>query len=124
MRCGIAASGGYGLGILLGGFFHSMQPMDMQVDKLTTSEQIRLGYRGIGQASVRMAKNFSKVGMLYASSECIIEKERGVHDIANAVYAGCAAGGMLSMHGGPGAALFGCAGFAAFSGAIELFMHS
>ena len=55
---------------LLGGFFHSMQPMDLQVDKLTTQEQIKLGYRGIGQASVRMAKNFSKVGAIYSSTEC------------------------------------------------------
>lgn len=40
----------------------------------------------------------------------------------NAVYAGCAAGGYLGIHGGPQSAAAGCAGFAVFSYAIEKFM--
>jgi hypothetical protein len=62
------------------------------------------------------------VGGLYTLTECIIEKNRAKHDIPNAMMAGCVAGGLLACKGGPGAMLFGCGGFAAFSGAIELYM--
>ena len=54
--------------------------------------------------------------------ECVIEQERGVHDFANPIYAGCAAGGVLGVSGGPSGVVTGCIGFAAFSAAIETFM--
>lgn len=107
---------------MLGGFFHSMQPMDMNDSKMTTNEQIRASYRGFGASCTRMARGFSKVGLVYSATECFIESERGTHDIANAIYAGCATGGFLAMQGGPGAAMTGCAGFALFSAMIEKFM--
>lgn len=37
---------GYGLGVMLGGFFHSMQPMDTSYGELSTREAIKLSYRG------------------------------------------------------------------------------
>jgi hypothetical protein len=59
--------------------------MDLVNDKLSTMEQIRLSYRGLGQSSARMAKGFSKVGIFYSATECFIEQERGCHDINNAM---------------------------------------
>ena len=44
---------------------------------------------------------------------------RAKHDIYNAVYAGCAAGGMLASSAGPKAACAGCVTFAAFSAFID-----
>jgi len=35
--------------------------------------------------------------------DCLIEKERGIREMANPIYAGCATGGFLAMAGGPGA---------------------
>ncbi|CAD7946484.1 unnamed protein product [Amoebophrya sp. A25] len=114
---------GYGLGLMLGGFFHSMQPIDMaQYQHLSTKEQIRISYKGFGPACTRMGRNFSKVGLVYSATECMIEKERGCHELANAVYAGCATGGFLAIGSGPVGMLTGCAGFAAFSFMIEQFM--
>lgn len=55
-------------------------------------------------------------------TECLIERERGVHEVANAIYAGCATGGFLALSGGPTAMATGCIGFAAFSAVIEKFM--
>lgn len=123
VRGAMAGSAGYGLGVMLGGFFFSMQHVDTtQYTHLSTAEQVKLSYRGFGSSCTRMARNFSKVGMVYSMSECLIEKERGCHEMANAIYAGCATGGFLAMHGGPGAMATGCLGFAAFSAAIESFM--
>ena len=120
---------GYGLGILLGGFMHSMSAesfhnpmMFHSIAKLPLWEQAKIGWRGFGPACGRMAKNFGKVGLIYSASECVIQQERGTHDIMNPVYAGCVTGGFLAMSGGPGAAATGCAGFAVFSLAIEKYM--
>ena len=44
---------------------------------------------------------------------------RAKHDIYNALYAGCAAGGVLASSGGPKAMCAGCVTFAAFSGFID-----
>eukprot|EP00392_Amoebophrya_sp_AT5.2_P001686 g1688.t1 len=134
MRAVGAGVMGYGLGIMLGGFMHSMQPVDMSYGHLSTSEQIRMAYKGFGSSCRRMGRNFrnpnllsilvwkQEVGMVYSTTECLIEKERGGHELINAVYAGCATGGFLAMQSGPMGMLTGCAGFAAFSLAIEQFM--
>lgn len=44
---------------------------------------------------------------------------RAKHDIYNAVYAGCAAGGLLASSAGPKAMCAGCVTFAAFSAFID-----
>lgn len=43
--------------------------------------------------------------------------------MVNPVVAGGIVGGFMARAGGPGAMAFGAAGFAAFSYAIELYMH-
>jgi import inner membrane translocase subunit TIM22 len=67
------------------------------------------------------AKGFALMGAVYSSCECVIEKKRARHDFYNAPLAGCAAGGLMAAPGGAKAACFGCATFAAFSAAIEVF---
>jgi len=121
MRSLFAGVGGTVMGMLFGGFFHTMGPMDINHD-LSTAEQLKQSYKGFGASCGRMAKGFGKVGLIYSATECFIEQERGTHDMANAVYAGCATGGFLAMQAGPQAAFFGCAGFAAFSAMIETVM--
>jgi import inner membrane translocase subunit TIM22 len=75
------------------------------------------------QRCVSYSKGFGAMGALFAGSECVIEKARAKHDIYNAVYAGCAAGGALAASGGIKAAGFGCVSFAAFSAFIEKVMQ-
>ena len=69
------------------------------------------------------AKNFAVVGAMFSSTECMIESYRGKTDLKNGVMAGCVSGGMLGLRAGPQAAAFGCAGFAAFSTAIDYFLR-
>lgn len=68
-------------------------------------------------------KGFAVVGGMFTASECVIEKMRAKHDIYNVASAGCATGAILAYSGGPKAMCVGCAGFAAFSVAIEKFME-
>jgi import inner membrane translocase subunit TIM22 len=116
---------GFGLGLLMGGFFHTMQPVDMtKLEGLSTLQQLRQSYSGFGASCLRSARGFAKVGLVYSAVECTIERERGVQDITNAVYSGCVTGAVLAVQAGPQAMGFGCLGFAAFSAIIEKVMHS
>lgn len=69
------------------------------------------------------AKNFAVIGLMFASTECIIESYRGKSDLKNAVYSGFVTGGLLGYRAGPMGAVYGGCGFAAFSLAIDYFMH-
>lgn len=48
---------------------------------------------------------------------------RAKNDLYNGVAAGCITGGALAAKAGPQAAAVGCAGFAAFSAAIDWYMR-
>ena len=79
------------------------------------------------------------VGFMIVGIECIIETHRAKTDVWNHVYGGAVTGGdfvrtsvclmsslpgMLGLRAGVKAAGFGAAGFAAFSAAIDYFMHT
>ncbi|KAF1326339.1 hypothetical protein FI667_g8538, partial [Globisporangium splendens] len=83
--------------------------------------------------SVYVQQEFAMVGCIFAGIECIVERERAVHDMYNTVIAGAASGGVLgawaARQSGPQLLLKntakGAAGFAAmavvFEKAIEHF---
>jgi import inner membrane translocase subunit TIM22 len=91
-------------------------------EKQTARQVMRQMAATAKSRSVSYAKGFGAMGALFAGSECVIEKARAKHDIMNAVYAGCAAGGALAAGAGVKAACVGCASFAAFSAFIEKVM--
>lgn len=122
VRAAFSGVAGFGLGGLMGGFFHTMQPVDFFDEKLTFREQIRRQYKGFGANCVRMAKGFGKVGLVYSGIECAIERERAQRDVPNALYAGCLTGAVLAYQTGPQGMAMSCAGFAAFSAVIEAIM--
>lgn len=77
----------------------------------------------MGQRSLSSARNFGKIGAIFAGTECCIEGFRGKNDLSNGVVAGCITGGILGVPAGPQAAALGCVGFAAFSAAIDSYMR-
>eukprot|EP00096_Caligus_rogercresseyi_P002041 TRINITY_DN1372_c0_g1_i1.p1 TRINITY_DN1372_c0_g1~~TRINITY_DN1372_c0_g1_i1.p1 ORF type:complete len:184 (+),score=56.67 TRINITY_DN1372_c0_g1_i1:442-993(+) len=109
---------GGALGAFLGLFSSSMAPHQAAV-QMTAKETLLDMRNTIGSS----AKNFAIVGLLFATTECAIESYRGKSDLSNAVYSGFATGGALGLRAGPVGALWGGCGFAAFSVAIDYFMH-
>lgn len=130
----IAGTMGFGLGGLFGMFMASMRydtPLSAglpggvgsQIKDIPMREQLRLGFKDMGRSSWSSAKNFGYIGAIFAGSECAIEGFRAKNDLANGVAAGCFTGAFLAKNAGPQAMAVGCAGFAAFSAAIDAYMR-
>ncbi|KAF3935365.1 hypothetical protein ABW19_dt0210544 [Dactylella cylindrospora] len=126
----ISGGMGFALGGVFGLFMASMSydtlatPASQKLVDLPFRQQLKIGVKDMGARSWSSAKGFGAVGALFAGTECVIESYRAKHDLTNAALAGCATGGILGATGGPTAAMWGCAGFAAFSTAIEYYLQS
>ncbi|KAL4988892.1 Tim17/Tim22/Tim23/Pmp24 family-domain-containing protein [Aspergillus falconensis] len=120
---------GFGLGGLFGMFMagmsydSSLTPQSQTIANLPWRQQLKHGFKDMGSRSWSSAKNFGIVGALYSGTECCIEGLRAKNDLTNSVSAGCITGGILGAKAGPQAAALGCAGFAAFSAAIDAYMR-
>ncbi|KXX74159.1 Mitochondrial import inner membrane translocase subunit tim22 [Madurella mycetomatis] len=95
----------------------------VSISSLPLKKQLAHGFKDMGARSWSTAKNFGAVGALFSGIECGIEGLRAKNDIGNGVAAGCLTGAILARNGGPQAAAIGCAGFAAFSAAIDTWMR-
>lgn len=93
------------------------------VTSLPIREQLRVGLKDMGKASYSSARNFGMVGAIFSGVECCIEGLRAKNDLGNGVAGGCITGGILARKAGPQAVAVGCAGFAAFSAAIDSYMR-
>ncbi|XP_022775116.1 mitochondrial import inner membrane translocase subunit TIM22-4 [Durio zibethinus] len=111
---------GGGLGFFMGLFLGALDNPIMQ-DEMTARQQLIYNAKQMGRRSWSSAKAFAIMGLVFSAVECVVEKARAKHDTTNTVIAGCVTGGTISARGGPRAACAGCAGFAAFSVAIEKF---
>ncbi|KAI8897715.1 mitochondrial inner membrane translocase subunit Tim17/Tim22/Tim23/peroxisomal protein PMP24 [Globomyces pollinis-pini] len=120
----LAVGGGFVLGGVFGLFMSSADTaLDDKFLRLTVKEQTKITLKQMGERSLSTAKNFATVGGLIMGTECIVESIRAKDDIYNRIGSGCIAGAVLARHGGIQAMGLGCAGFAAFSAAIETYMH-
>ena len=121
-----------------------LSPQGQALANLTTREQLKRGFKDMGSRSFSSAKNFALVGAIFSGTECCIEgvgvslvillyrtgwlirdlfQYRAKNDLKNGIAAGCITGGILGAKAGPQAAAIGCAGFAAFSAAIDYYMR-
>lgn len=132
VRTALAGGAGFALGGIFGLFIASMSydtPMHIPgstapaISSLPIRQQLKIGLKDMGSRSYSTAKNFAIVGTIYAGTECAIESLRARHDMYNSVSSGCITGGVLAKSAGPKAAAIGCAGFAAFSAAIDYYMN-
>ncbi|KAF7194222.1 Mitochondrial import inner membrane translocase subunit tim22 [Pseudocercospora fuligena] len=131
----LAGGMGFGLGGLFGLFMASMrydtplsagQPGGVGTGKIPSipmREQLKIGFKDMGRSSWSSAKNFGYIGAIFAGTECCIEGFRAKNDLGNGVAAGCFTGAFLAKNAGPQAMAVGCAGFAAFSAAIDAYMR-
>lgn len=132
-KLAISGTMGFGLGGMFGIFMSSMRydtPLSSglpggvgTISDLPVREQLRLGFKDMGRSAYSTAKNFGYIGAVFAGTECAIEGFRAKNDLANGVGAGCLTGAFLAKNAGPQAMAIGCAGFAAFSAAIDSYMR-
>ncbi|ROW09176.1 hypothetical protein VPNG_05699 [Cytospora leucostoma] len=126
---------GFGLGGIFGIFMASMAydtpyhtaatagASQMPNSQMPWKQQLKMGFKDMGSRSWSTAKNFAMVGALFTGIECGIEGYRAKNDIGNGVAAGCLSGAILARGSGPQGMAVGCAGFAAFSAAIDTWMR-
>ncbi|KAI8601810.1 mitochondrial inner membrane translocase subunit Tim17/Tim22/Tim23/peroxisomal protein PMP24, partial [Dissophora ornata] len=110
-------------GVVMSSFEFAGPQLTPQLQELSTKEQMKIMLKDMGNRSYSSAKNFAVVAAIFSSSECFIEGYRAKNDIYNGTAAGCFTGGVLAAKGGAKASAFGCAGFAAFSTAIDYWMR-
>jgi hypothetical protein len=120
---GFALGGAFGLFMSSMSYDTPLTPQGAALTSLPVKEQLRRGLKDMGTRSYSSAKNFGMIGMMYSGTECVIEGFRAKSDLTNSVAAGCVTGGALAYKAGPQAAALGCAGFAAFSAAIDAYMR-
>ncbi|KAK2581197.1 hypothetical protein KPH14_007997 [Odynerus spinipes] len=111
---------GFGLGAAIGLFTSSVNPNVVSVEKQQTVREI---FKDMKMTTLSYAKNFAAVGCVFSAIECSIESYRGKTDWRNGTYAGGLTGGLIGLRAGIKAGLVGAAGFAAFSTAIDYYMH-
>jgi len=121
-----------GAGLALGGFITMMTMSFAYEDPLlraqeqaglNTRQKTAVFFKEMGKNMWRSGKGFGKVGGLYAGIECAIEGYRARNDMTNPLAAGFVTGAILARNSGPRAAVLGGFGFAAFSGAIDLYLR-
>ncbi|KAF8342644.1 Tim17/Tim22/Tim23/Pmp24 family-domain-containing protein [Cantharellus anzutake] len=132
-KCGMAGVMGFGLGAffsMMSTSFAYEDPLSRtwQQENMSTRQKTTQVFKDMGKGMYKSGKGFGKVGALYSGVECIIEecfpcKYRAKNDINNALSAGFVSGAILAHNSGPRAAVAGGLAFAAFSGAIDLFMR-
>ncbi|KAM0756104.1 Tim17-domain-containing protein [Meredithblackwellia eburnea MCA 4105] len=122
-----ATMSGFGLGAFISMMNSAMVFEDpyraSQYAGLTGMQKNKLFFKDLGKQMYRSGAGFGKVGALYAGTECIIEGYRARNDLWNSVYAGAFSGAVLGRNSGMKAMVFGAAGFAAFSAAIDSYMR-
>mmetsp|Transcript_52360 Transcript_52360/g.170299 ORF Transcript_52360/g.170299 Transcript_52360/m.170299 type:complete len:153 (-) Transcript_52360:517-975(-) len=111
---------GGGAGLVLGAVLTPLNSqLQQETEHLPLREQMRRGGREMGSQSRSWGKNLLVIGAVFSVSECFVEKSRGRSDRWNSIFGGCLTGGVLAAGAGPQAMGVGCAGFAAFSAAID-----
>ncbi|KAJ2388600.1 Mitochondrial import inner membrane translocase subunit tim22 [Coemansia sp. RSA 2559] len=123
VKTGFSGVAGYGIGAVFGLVLSGIEFSSPVDTSTSTKQQIKTVFKDMGNKSLSSAKNFAIMAAIYSGSECMIESYRARNDIYNSVAAGCITGGTLAVRTGPRGMAVGCAGFAAFSAAIDWYMH-
>lgn len=122
-KSGMAGVVGFGMGVFFGVFTAAIDPnlAGPVTDKPQTARDI---YKEMLARSKSYGRSFGFLGLALSGTECVIESYRAKSDVRNSLYSGCVVGGGMGLRAGIMPACVGCAGFAAFSAAIDTYMKS
>jgi len=121
-KAGMATVIGGAMGVFFGVFTAAIDPnMTTVTDKPQTARDI---WREMLSRSKSYGKSFAFLGLALSGTECVIETYRAKSDLKNSLYSGCLVGGGMGLRAGIMPGCLGCAGFAAFSAAIDAYMKS
>ena len=115
---------GFGMGVFFGVFTAAIDPNLSGPVTSAKPQTAREVYKEMAARSKSYGKSFAFLGLALSGTECVIESYRGKSDWRNSVYSGCAVGGGMGLRAGIMPGCLGCAGFAAFSAAIDMYMKS
>ncbi|GFR97150.1 mitochondrial import inner membrane translocase subunit Tim22 [Elysia marginata] len=119
-KSGASCVVGFALGGVFGLFTAGVDPMST-ISPETPSTKMVL--REMKNRSLSYGKNFALVGAMFAGTECLVESYRGKTELINGTMSGAIVGGILGVRAGLKAGVFGAAGFALFSTAIDYYMR-
>lgn len=114
---------GGGMGVFFGVFTAAIDPnfAGPVTGKPQTTREI---WKEMVSRSKSYGKSFGFLGLALSGSECVLETYRAKSDLRNSLYSGCFVGGSMGLRAGIMPGCIGCAGFAAFSAAIDAYMKS
>ena len=122
-KSGMALVLGYALGAGFGLFTAGLDTSMPSYVQGPQDQSAKAIFKEMKSRAASYGKNFAVVGAMFSATECLVESYRGKTELGNGTISGCITGGVLGFRAGPQAAVFGCAGFAAFSTAIDYYLR-
>jgi mitochondrial import inner membrane translocase subunit TIM22 len=96
-----------------------LNSLDQRSD-VSLMHKVREGFKVSFRKGWSQGKSFATLGILFSSTECIMEKYRGKHDVWNSLLGGWIGGAAIAWRGGPVAIMSSMALMTGFSLVLDL----
>lgn len=114
---------GFPAGIFMALMFQSpeLHSIDQRTD-VSLMHKVREGFKMSFRKGWSQGKSFATLGIVFSSTECLLEKYRGKHDLWNSMVGGWIGGAVIAIRGGPTAVLSSMALMTGFTLAFDVLL--